>query len=107
MLPFQSPACTISVLHLANNNLQEEGGIKLANSLKTNVSITDLDVSDNGFTEVSIPTQCLLLKRFVCTQAVALSFADAIRPPLTRDKDARTSRISKFSINDNPAIGAF
>ena len=46
----KKPECVLRVVHLADNDLMEEGGGGIARSLLGNVVCTDVDLSSNYFT---------------------------------------------------------
>lgn len=80
--------CSIKTLKLRNNSIMEDGGVFLAKSLSENLSITDLDISNNHLT---LP--------------VAVYLADALRGYFVEGVKIRDSKLKRVLINDNPLVG--
>lgn len=85
----KNPKCTLKTLRLSHNDLMEEGGCFIGKSLIGNISITDIDVSNNFL-----------------TYRAAVFFADAARGLFENGKKITDSKIHRFIINNNDQIGA-
>eukprot|EP01038_Epipyxis_sp_PR26KG_P005828 gene5828-8037_t len=84
----RNPSCSIITLLIGSNDLMEEGGNFIARALINNLSITDVDLSNNFLTSTA-----------------AISLADAAKGLFVNGKKVTDSKIKRFKINDNPDIG--
>jgi Ran GTPase-activating protein (RanGAP) involved in mRNA processing and transport len=81
-------SCRISTLLLADNELDEEGGMRVVHALKVNPVITELDLSRNYL-----------------TPKVAQELAEVTKEYIIGGVIVTNCRIRKILLNDNPDIG--
>mmetsp|Transcript_26144 Transcript_26144/g.58737 ORF Transcript_26144/g.58737 Transcript_26144/m.58737 type:complete len:1154 (+) Transcript_26144:242-3703(+) len=83
-----SPSCGLRTLHMARNDLGEDGGLFVATALIGNQSVTDVDLSGNY-----LSPQC------------AVYLADAARGLFENGKKVSDCPLRRILLNDNPLIG--
>ena len=81
-------SCNISTLLLADNELDEEGGLNVVKALRMNPVVTELDISSNYL-----------------TTRVARELADATKENIIGGVVITECKLRKILINDNPDIG--
>lgn len=84
----ESPMCCITTLHLANNDLDNEGGLAIARALVKNRTLTDLDMSSN-----------------LLTFPFAAKIGDVMRLVVVDGVVSEQCRLKRVLLNDNPNIG--
>ena len=81
--------CKIHTLHMGSNDIMEEGGVSIARALIGNLTITDLDLSDNQIGHRS-----------------AIFLADVFKGLFKNGKKISDCNMVCFKVSNNPSIGS-